>query len=295
MRIWASLQPAASRSIGHRKCKLSLQVRVRIEPMAEDEIDELFLQTLQGDYNDEEPWKAVRSLQGIGSRQVFEMAVKWTESTESLTRARGLDVIAQLGRTAVRRSNSFPEESYEVVVKAIQREREIQPLCSAISALGHLEDPRGIPLIAGFHSHGSDDVRFNVACALGSYPNDSLSVRTLLTLMEDADAEVRDWATFGLGALGDRDSPEIREALFRRLNDEDVNAREEALVGLAKRHDTRILPCLMKELDQPEVTCLVVEAASTLLGFSSDREDWSQQDYIKELRARFSNVGLEGA
>ena len=32
---------------------------------------------------------------------------------------------------------------------------------------------------------------FSVACALGSLPNDALSVATLLTLMEDADEDVR--------------------------------------------------------------------------------------------------------
>lgn len=260
--------------------------------MGEGEIHELFLQTLQGDYDDDEPWNAVRSLRRIGTRQVFEKAVKWIESAESLMRARGLDVIAQLGKSA-KRSNSFPGESYDVVVKAIQQEREIQPLTSAIFALGHLDDPRGFPLIGGFHSHPNDDVRFSVACALGSYPNEPLSVRTLLALMEDADADVRDWATFGLGVLGDRDSPEIREALLRRLDDEDANVREEALVGLAKRRDTRILPRLMKELDQPEITDRIVEAAYTLLGFDKEQEDWSQEDYMNALRERFSDVGLE--
>ena len=136
---------------------------------------------------------------------------------------------------------------------------------SAISALGHLDDPRAIPLIAALHSHPSEQIRFTVACALGSFPNDPLSVQTLLILMEDADADVRDWATFGLGVLGDQDTPEIREALFHRLNDQDLNAREEALVGLAKRHDTRILPDLISALEQSSIGDRVVEAAYTIL------------------------------
>jgi HEAT repeat protein len=253
-------------------------------------IDELFAQTLQGDYEDDEPWEAVQSLRRIGTRQVFDEAVKWTDSAEPLVRARGFDVIAQLGKTAAHRSNSFPQESYDVVFKAIQREREAQPLNSAIPALGHLGNPCAIPVIAALHSHPSGQIRFIVAYALGSFPNDPLSVQTLLTLMEDADADVRDWATFGLGVLGDQDSPEIRETLFRRLHDEVRMPREEALVGLAKRCDMRILPELISELEQASIGYCVTEAAYTLLGLDNDQEDWSGQDYINALRKRFSGI-----
>ena len=256
-------------------------------------INGLFAQTLQGHYDDDEPWEAVQSLRRIGTRQVFDKAAKWTDSTEPLVRARGLDVIAQLGKTAAHPSNSFPHDSYDVVVKAVRRERDVRPLNSAISALGHLDDPRAIPLIADLHSHPSEQIRFTVACALGSFPNDPLSIQTLLTLMEDVDADVRDWATFGLGVLGDQDSPEIRAALFHTLNDEDVNAREEALVGLAKRHDTRILADLISELEQSSIPVRVVEAADILLGLDNGQEDWSGQDYVNALRKRFSGIASQ--
>ena len=263
--------------------------------MTDGDIDELFAQTLKGAYDDDKPWDAVLSLHRIGTRQVFDKAVERTESAEPLERARGLDVIAQLGRTSEHPSNSFPQESYDVVVKAVQREREVQPLNSAISALGHIDDPRAVPLIAAFHSHPSEEIKFTVACALGCFPNEPLSVHTLLALMEDGDADVRDWATFGLGVLGDQDSPEIRQALFRRVNDEDVDAREEALVGLAKRRDTRILPQLIHELEQPGVSSRVVEAAHTILGFDKDQEEWSGQDYARSLRERFSGMAPQGS
>jgi HEAT repeat protein len=255
--------------------------------MADGIIDDLFTQTLRGEYEDEKAWDAVQSLRRIGTRQVFDKAVTWTESAEPLVRARGLDVIAQLGNTAEHPSNRFPQESYDAVVKSVQRETEEQPLNSAISALGHLNDPRAVPLIAAFHSHPSERIRFAVACALGSFPNDPLSVQTLLTLMSDADADVRDWATFGLGVLGDQDSAEIREALLHRLDDEDVDAREEALVGLAKRLDTRILPQIISGLEQSSISYRLVEAAETLLGLDKDQEAWSGQEYVKALRARF--------
>lgn len=258
--------------------------------MIDGDINELFAQTLQGDYDEDKPWDAVHSLRRIGTREVFDKAVEWIESADQLERARGLDVIAQLGKTAEHPSNSFPQESYDLVVKAVQREREVQPLNSAISALGHIDDPRAVPLIAAFHSHPHEEIRFAVACALGCFPNEPLSVQTLLQLMEDSDADVRDWATFGLGVLGDQDSPEIRQALSRRVNDEDVDAREEALVGLAKRRDTRILPQLIHELEQPIISSRVVEAAHTILGFDEHQEGWSGQDYARSVRERFPGI-----
>ena len=70
---------------------------------------------------------------------------------------------------------------------------------------------------------------------------------------------------FGLGVLGDFDSPEIREALLCRLTDADEDAREEAAVGLGKRKDQRLLPTLLAMLDAPELKERVVQAAQALL------------------------------
>jgi HEAT repeat protein len=260
----------------------------KIASMPPSDIDELFAQTLRGAYDDDAPWKAVNSLRRIGTRQVFETAVSWIESPEPLVRARGLDVLAQLGKTAQHRSNTFPQECYAVVSEALQRERDPQPLSSAVSALGHLHDARGIPLIAAFDRHPAAEIRFSVACALGSFPNDPLSIETLLRLMEDTDDDVRDWATFGVGVLGDRDSAEIRDALYRKLNDRSADVREEALVGLAKRHDARSVPVLVDALEQPSMTDRIIEVAYTLLDLEDDQKGRSAQDYVSALRQRFS-------
>jgi HEAT repeat protein len=160
--------------------------------MTEQNINELFLHTLSGDYESEAPWEAVRALRRIGTREVFDQAAEWCQLNDPLQRARGADVIAQLGKTIEHRSNNFPEESYSIVEGLLQRETEFRPLSSAIAALGHLDNPAAVPLIAKFFSNPSTEVRFSVACALGSFPDDPLSVRTLLLLMQDADKDVRD-------------------------------------------------------------------------------------------------------
>jgi HEAT repeat protein len=257
--------------------------------MASAHIDELFAQTLVGDYEDEAPWRAVRELRRIGSREVFDKAVEWCHSSESLTRARGLDVLAQIGKTADHPNNSFPDESFSVVANVLRDEREIQPLDSAIAALGHLYNPVGIPLIIRHQSHPDSNIRFSVACALGHYPNDPRSAPALLGLMRDVDEEVRDWATFGLGVQGDLDSVEIRDALFERLSDSNQDVREEAMSGLGKRRDQRVLGPLVAALAESAVSTPVIEAACGLLEMEEDREDWSTRDYATALRERFAS------
>jgi HEAT repeat protein len=223
--------------------------------MTPQEIDQLFAQALFGNYDDDLPWAAVHALRRIGSREIFDRAAGWCKSDNPLQRARGAGIIAQLGKTAEHPRNSFPKESYVTVSQMLREETDIQPLSSAIHALGHLDDPRAIPLINRYRDHTVSEIRFAVACALGSFANDPEAVQALMVLTRDADDDVRDWAVFGLGNLGNADSTEIRDALFSRLSDSNADVREEAVVGLAKRKDRRVLPALIAAL-RPQTRCL---------------------------------------
>lgn len=82
-----------------------------------------------------------------------------------------------------------------------------------------------------------------------------------MELSRDVETEVRDWATFGLGAGSEVDSPEIHAALVARLADEDDETRGEALVGLAQRKDPRVIAAISKELASDAVNHLAIEAA----------------------------------
>lgn len=256
--------------------------------MTSTPLDELFASTLHGDYDDDKPWEAVRTLRRLGTREVFDVAADWCNSSDPIKRARGADVLSQLGKVPPSAVNSFPGESYAIVAELAQRETEILPLHSAIFALGHLDNAAAVPLIARYHNHPSSDLRFAVACSLGSFPNAEKSVSTLLVLMEDSDSEVRDWATFGLGVQGDRDSSEIRDALYKCLSDSSEDVREEAMVGLGKRKDLRVLPFLQAAVQGTEINSRVAEAASLLLGMESDPDDWGAEEYRTALRERFA-------
>jgi hypothetical protein len=79
----------------------------------------------------------------------------------------------------------------------------------------------------------------------------------------------------GLGVLGNIDSDQIRESLAGLLEDPDENVREEAMVGLGKRKDQRVLRMLMARLEQPEISVRVIETAHLMLEMDKEREDWN--------------------
>jgi HEAT repeat protein len=99
-------------------------------------------------------------------------------------------------------------------------------------------------------------------CA-GDPPN-TRALDALITLTSDENSDVRDWATFGLGAQLDVDDEHIREALLARLDDPDGDTAGEAIFGLAARNDPRVIEEISHRLGQPDVGNLIVEVAAKM-------------------------------
>jgi HEAT repeat protein len=238
--------------------------------MPDATIDELFAQTLQGDYDNDHAWEAIHTLRATGSREVFDKGVAWCRSDEPPKRARGADILAQIGHRSEHQTTLFADESFQLLAGMLESETDPVPLSAIITAFGHLENPSIIPQILPFSYHPHADVRFGLAFALGCFASDERGISTLIRLMNDKDSEVRDWATFGLGVLGDFDSSKVREALFKNLSDEDQDVREEAMAGLAKRKDPRSLPAVISALEVEEPSTAAIESANSLLERTAD-------------------------
>lgn len=259
--------------------------------MDASEMETLFARTL-GEYDGKDAWTAIRELRTNGSREIFDYAASWCSSDSALKRARAANVLCQLQPplTPGEKPQSQPmfrDESYSLIAKMLEAERDSMVLDSAIHALGHLHNPSAVPQILHCQDHPEEQVRFAVAFALGCFPDDPQSVQGLLKLTSDTAARIRDWAVFGLGAQGNEDSSAIREALLRRLDDTDEDVREEAAVGLGKRRDRRLLPKLLAMLDAPEIKVRVAEAAVALLGLDRDNPEWVAEDYKAALTSKF--------
>jgi len=89
-----------------------------------DSLDALFVQAWSGDYHGESAWQAVQTLREIGSREIFVRAAELCGSEEPLRRARGIDVLAQLGRSPASRDTNFAHEAYVVVTEVLQKEQD---------------------------------------------------------------------------------------------------------------------------------------------------------------------------
>ena len=261
------------------------------------EIDALFRATLEGDYDDEDdeggPWEAVSQLQALATdevagREVFDKAVQWARHKQPAKRRRGVDILAQLGKTDEHPDVVFALESYAVIVDVLEDELDLQVIDSCLVALGHLGIPAAVPLILEHRKNTDPDVRFAVAFGLSCFADDPAAIRALLELMQDNDPDIRDWATFGIGVQSNADTPEIREALVERLDDGNPDTREEAVAGLGKRKDLRVLPDLLDLLQEEEVSYGVVEAACELLDMKEINEEWVAEEYVEALTTRYA-------
>ncbi len=205
-------------------------------------------------------WTYVSALHGRGDREVMARAMEFLGSENADDRSLGADILGQLGAPA----KPFFEERLSTLRELLERERDAEVLASGATALGHLRDKRGLDALLRLAHHSAAEVRFSLAFALPSClgePEDERGIQTLIELSNDEDEDVRDWAVFGLGSQVDTDSIAVREALYRRIDDVHEDTRDEALVGLARRGDERVVEPLLGRLRSESVGKLAVEAA----------------------------------
>ncbi len=253
--------------------------------MLEIDLENLFARTLGADENDDDAWNAVTELRRTGSREVFERAASWLSAKDPERRSSAAQILSQLGKNVEHPETQFAEESYVLLTDLLQHEHEDQVLEALLIGLGHIGKVHAVPNIAEFSEHPAGKVRFAVAFAISCFPDDSRSVLSLIDLTCDSLATVRDWATFGLGVQSVSDSPQIREALLKRVTDLDEDTREEAIVGLAKRKDLRILPALSALLANPGTSVRGCEAVCYLLDLEDTPERWTNADHLAVLFA----------
>ena len=208
--------------------------------------------------DDPEFWALVSAVRRRGSQTVLEQATEWCTAPDPALRRLGANILGQLGAGNAR---PFAEISTRILETLLSDADDSVASC-ALVALGHL-DSGDLERICALASSHSDRVRHSVAWCLGPR-EDALARATLITLSRDVDADVRDWATFGLGNLSDVDSPEIRQALVDRLDDDDTDTRAEAMVGLARRGDPRADAAVAAALVDPAAGSLVQEAADII-------------------------------
>ena len=211
----------------------------------------------------EEPWEYeyIPVLQHRSTEDVLLAAQKLCLSSKIAARKLGVNILSQLGIP----KRTFVERRLKTLLKLLATETNEQILYSIGVALGHLDDIRAVEPLVKFKNHPDAYVRYGVVSGISGQET-PLAIETLIELSNDKDSDfVRDWATFGLGVQIDVDTPEIREALWQRLIQENTEDNYEiygeALVGLAQRKDSRIIPFLIRELKSDTVSEKALEVA----------------------------------
>ncbi len=199
--------------------------------------------------------RVVTALHRRPEQKVFAAAKSWCANSNPALRKLGADALAQLGYAEPR---PFAIQA-EPVLERLLCDPDVSVIASAVYAYGHNQIAHR-PVICELASHPSPEVREAVVFGLVGN-EDQLSIQTLIQLSSDECDEVRDWATFGIGTQIDANTAEIREALAARLHDEHVDTRHEAIVGLARCRDERVVPAILQELDREDPYNLPIEAA----------------------------------
>jgi HEAT repeat protein len=202
-------------------------------------------------------WEAIYVLRKRGTREVFDAATRLLTSPCSVERKLGVRIHAQLGWE---QQKPFSVESVQLLVLLLEAEEDENVLSAVLFAFGHLQEQECVPAAIRFATHPDPGIRYAVAYGLGGQ-DDERAISTLITLTKDPDDRVRDWATFALGSLTERDGPELRAALWARLDDSDNVTRGEALKGLAQRRDERAVEAILAELIGPDPHGTTIEAA----------------------------------
>lgn len=205
-------------------------------------------------------------LQARGTRDVLDAAIRLSSARDPKSRSLGVTILGQLGSP----ERTFREECCDALIDVIQFEQDSDVLAATVFAFGHLGNRRCEDLLIGLSNHSDDEVRYGVAFSLCGATSDA-AVVTLLQLMDDSYEMARDWATASIGQTVSIDGTEIRDALLRRVNDPDIFVRAEALHGLARRCDNRVIPYLTAELSTAgEYKGLFEDAAKSYLDFNTN-------------------------
>lgn len=180
------------------------------------------------------------------------------------------DVIARVNELGDR-VNGHPEHVPEVLpelLSLLESADDPTLLVAIVNALHNAWDEQASTSVLPLIAHPNVEVRRAVAKALPTglttREAEERVAEALMSLCGDADDEVRDWATFGLGTQLDVDTRPVRDLLLRLTSDASRDVRDEALVGLARRRDARASDLVANQLAGAEVGLLAFEAAAYL-------------------------------
>ena len=200
-------------------------------------------------------WDVVDVLQARADWETLEKIFEFSRG-DAPNRQLAASILGRFSEVAptFKPNPAFTAEIVTRLLEMLSGETEVKVVDSLAAALSHQEEePRIFEALRVLAQHPAVMVRWHVTLGLSKYQAPE-AIGLVMQLMKDEDELVRDWATFGLGARSDLDSPALRDAFVARLNDSDAHTRAEALYALAERKDSRVVRAVLNEFEVPEGT-----------------------------------------
>ena len=208
-------------------------------------------------------WDYISALRSRWSKEVFDKCVLLLQSNNPKERGFAVGILSQLGLPP----RPFIKESIKLFFDTLQTETDHSVISSIFYGLGYNNEhltAKKTKFICSFKDSKSLEVKQGLVFALGGLDH-KIANDTLIGFSSNQNNYIRNWATFSLGSQTTQDTPAIREALWRRVNDKHEETRHEAILGLAIRKDARIKEILKKELENIDVhSSLLLEAIEEL-------------------------------
>ena len=212
--------------------------------------DKLFSRLINN-RSEKDRWKKIQILHKRPCDEVFSRCIELANSENVKERIIGVDVLAQLGAAIGVERKPYEKQALPLYFKLLDKEEDTKAIASILYAIGH-NAYHGLTLaqikqLSQYKTHKDSTVRHALVMAL-SCVDRAPAIDVLIGLSSDKSDDVRDWATFSLGQQIETDNEEIREALWKRVNDKHRNTRCEGIYGLAKRKDVRAIELIRREL-----------------------------------------------
>ena len=221
--------------------------------------DEKLISRLINYKTDKSRWETIRILRSRPSQDLFEKCVELINSNDQNKKIVGIKILTQLGIPP----RPFLKETINIFFNLLKSEKNVDVLFSIFFGISHNNsdlNKEQIDLICSFENTENILIKKSLVAALG-FIEDEKTIDVLIKFSKDKANHIRNWATFYIGQ-SDFDNENIREALWNRVNDKHQETRMEAITGLAKRKDDRIIEVIKQEIIKDDFGSLLFEAIS---------------------------------
>ena len=205
-------------------------------------------------------WELISTLHDRDPAEVWALVAPLATSADVRLQQLVPDVLHRLGHEA----QPLAMETLSLFAQMLGAAPAPELIASIASACVEFHDPQVVKMLVPYAGHPDEVVREGVLHAVrrSSKPE---AINALISLSQDPVEDLREWATFALGSqLPLVDAPEIRTALAARLTDAHEATRDEAVIGLGLRGDSRALGPLRAQLERGFSGLALFEAARAL-------------------------------